>query len=178
VRAPRRLLAPPAWRVALPALLCGLAACPHPTPAPRPSDLDSTATPRDSMRAIMFGGVADPVGFLLENRDSLDLTDAQLDQLRAINLDLFRHNARIQIQIDSLLPPPSPDQRFASQAPDLSPEQRHRVETLVAERSRNIRQARADAYTVLTPDQRTRAEALEGRADQRRARDGGRRPRG
>ncbi len=143
-----------------------LSACSHHAPqsAPQPQ------TPQDSVRVEAWGAVPDPIGFLLEFHDSLDVTPDQLDQLRAINLDLFRHNARIQMSIDSLVPPPPPDYAYGRHPPDLTPEQRARLEHLVTIRTDNIRRARADADSVLTADQRDRAKALEQRLRQRAGR--------
>ncbi len=143
-----------------------LSACSHRAPQGPPPLL----TPQDSVRSEAWGAVPDPIGFLLEFHDSLGVTPDQLDQLRSINLDLFRHNARIQMSIDSLVPPPPPDYAYGRHPPELTPEQRVRLEHLAAIRADNIRRARADADSVLTPEQRTRADSLRARMTQRRGR--------
>lgn len=152
-----------------------LAACGHtPPPGTAPAD-SSVMTARDSVRAAVFGAVPDPVGFLLEIRDSLGLSPDQLDQLRAINLDLFRRNSRIKTRIDSIAPPPSPDYAYGRRPPELTPEQRERLQTLVVARTENIRRAREAAYAVLTDMQRGRADQIEQRLRQSRMRGGERR---
>ncbi len=156
------------------AVALALAGCAHHSQGPAPQEAPKPLTASDSVRAEAWGAVPDPVGFLLEYHDSLDISDAQLDALRSINLDLFRHNARIQMSIDSLVPPPPPDYAYGRHPPELTAEQRARLQHLATIRADNIRRARADADSVLTPDQRTRAEALQQRLQQR---SGNRRPR-
>ncbi len=145
------------------AIALALAGCAHHAQGPAPQEPPKPQTAQDSVRAEAWGAVPDPVGFLLEYHDSLDISDAQLDALRSINLDLFRHNARIQMSIDSLVPPPPPDYAYGRHPPELTGEQRARLEHLATIRADNIRRARADADSVLTPDQRARAAALERR---------------
>ena len=159
--------APAIALVAAALLACGHQAAPQGPPPPE--------TAQDSVRTEAFGEVPDPVGFLLEYHDSLAIAADQLDQLRAINLDLVRRNARLQIAIDSIVPPPPPGAGYGQRPPELSDEQRARLRRLVTIRSDNIRHARADADSVLTPEQRARARALEQRLQ--RLRGGSRAPR-
>lgn len=101
----------------------------------------------------------DPVGFLLENKDSLRLAPHVVDELVRINLDLFRRTRPIQRRIDSILPPPNPDiGRPLRRAP--TSEQREALAPLVAQRMNERRRARDAAYALLTPEQRQKARDM------------------
>jgi hypothetical protein len=113
--------------------------------------------------ATAFGVGADPVGFLLENKDSLQLAPAVVSELVQVNLALFRRNQRLQRSIDSVAPPPAEGIRPRP----LTAEQRERLAPLLAVRAANIRQARAAAWALLNPEQQERARQLEARANAR-----------
>lgn len=173
VRLTLLLAACSAWPIALSAQI---------GPPPR-ARADSSALPQrpDSARMAMFGPAPDPVGFLLENKDSLHLAPDVVQQLVAINLDLFRRNSRVQRQIDSILPPPDDAAGGTGyggvRMGSLTPEQRDAVAPLMARRAANIERARTAAYDLLTPAQRDQAQRLETRSREQLRRGGrGRRP--
>jgi hypothetical protein len=151
VRAGSRLIA----AAAAAALLLPPAATAQQPPA------DAPAPPPAAATADSAGDVGtDPVGFLLEHRDSLGLAPAVVDELVQINLDLFRRTRRVQRAIDSIVPPP-PEPGFAApRARPLTPAQRERLAPLLAERLSHLRRARDAAYALLTPAQRDRARDL------------------
>lgn len=164
------------WPLALSAQIGG------PPPGSRRDSMLPPAQRPDSARMAMFGPAPDPVGFLLEHKDSLRLTPDVVQQLVAINLDLFRRNARVQRGIDSILPAPEDAPGGGGfgggvRPGALTPEQRERLQPLMVRRNANIQRARDAAWELLTPDQRARAERMEARNRQQMQRDGrGRRP--
>ena len=120
-------------------------------PPPPPAAADSAA-PVSS----------DPVGFLLEHKDSLRLAPAVVSELVQINLDLFRRTRRIQRTIDSIVPPAA-DAFGAPRQRALTPEQRERLAPLLEARRAELERARDAAYALLTPDQQLQARRLEQR---------------
>ncbi len=129
-------------------------------PPPAPAGADSAAPVS-----------GDPVGFLLEHKDSLRLTPGVVNELVQINLDLFRRTRRIQRTIDSIVPPAA-DAFGAPRQRALTPEQREHLAPLLQARRAELLRARDAAYALLTPDQRQQARRLELRLatrDRRRA---------
>jgi hypothetical protein len=111
----------------------------------------------------------DPVGFLLEYKDSLRLTQDVVDELVRINLDLFRRTRPIQRRIDSIVPPVNPDIARPVRR-SLTPEQRAALTPLMAQRMNERRRARDAAYELLSPEQQQRARDLLLRLTSRRRR--------
>lgn len=105
----------------------------------------------------------DPVGAILERRDSLRLTDQQVQQLVQLNLWLYRSNRRIQLGVDSLTPVGRPDSSVMA-----------RMRPLMDQMRENARLARDSALVLLTEQQRERVRELDEAAVRRRP---GRRPR-
>src|SRR5437879_4137124 len=53
---------------------------------------------------VAMGGMqGDPIGFLLESRDSLRLPDSIVTQLVRLNLRLYQRNAVIQMSLDTIM---------------------------------------------------------------------------
>jgi hypothetical protein len=106
----------------------------------------------------------DPIGFLLERRDSLDLSDSVTFQLSRLNLRLFSRNRPLQFQVDTAL-----YRVRGSRAPrpgeEMPPEVRERLEPLLAQIRANTAAARDTAWAMLTAEQREKAERLQARAD-------------
>jgi hypothetical protein len=155
-------------RLTLPLLLLALgwvpaaaAAAQEPASPPPPAVADSGAPVS-----------GDPVGFLLEHKDSLHLAPGVVSELVQINLDLFRRTRRIQRSIDSIVPPAA-DAFGAPRQRALTPEQRQRLAPLLAARRAELQRAHDAAFALLTPDQQRQARQLEQRGAVR-----GRRPRG
>jgi hypothetical protein len=127
----------------------------------------------------------DPVGSILERRDSLRLADSQVTRLVQLNLRLFRRNRQLQLRIDSLLPDwagpdlfgPAPSERDtpASSTPDSV---MARVRPLMEQMRANSRAARDTALALLTEEQRERLGRMEDQVMRRgaRPRPGGPRP--
>lgn len=115
----------------------------------------------------MGGAPGDPIGFLLESRDSLRLPDSTVQQLVRLNLRLYSRNAAVQMSIDTIMRAErfDPTQRDTSR---MTPELRARLEPLVAQRRDQTAAARDTAYALLTPLQRDSASALFARLAQRR----------
>ncbi|MFI5280538.1 MAG: hypothetical protein ACHQU1_08590 [Gemmatimonadales bacterium] len=115
-----------------------------------------------------MGGVpGDPIGFLLESRDSLRLADSTVQQLVRLNLRLYSRNAEVQMGIDTIMRAEhfDPTQRDTTR---MSPELRARLDPLVTLKREQTAAARDTAYALLTPMQRDSASALFGRMAQRR----------
>ena len=115
----------------------------------------------------MGGAPGDPIGFLLESRDSLHLPDSTVQQLVRLNLRLYSRNAVVQMGIDTLMR----DARFDPTQRDstrMSPELRARLDPLVTRKREQTAAARDTAYALLTPAQRDSASTLFGRMAQRR----------
>jgi ribosomal protein L17 len=115
----------------------------------------------------MGGAPGDPIGFLLESRDSLHLPDSTVQQLVRLNLRLYSRNAEVQMGIDTIMRDArfDPTQRDSSR---MAPELRARLEPLVTLRREQTAAARDSAYALLTPVQRDSASALFGRVAARR----------
>ncbi|MFI5207514.1 MAG: hypothetical protein ACHQU8_02670 [Gemmatimonadales bacterium] len=119
----------------------------------------------------MGGAPGDPIGFLLESRDSLHLADSTVQHLVRLNLRLYGRNAAVQMNIDTIMR----DARFDPTQRDttrMSPELRARLDPLIALRREQTAAARDTAYALLTPEQRDSASALFGRLAQRRRAEG------
>lgn len=115
----------------------------------------------------MGGAPGDPIGFLLESRDSLHLPDSTVQQLVRLNLRLYSRNAALGMSIDTIMRAErfDPTQRDTTR---MSPELRARLDPLVALRREQTAAARDTAYALLTPAQRDSASALFARLAQRR----------
>lgn len=136
-------------------------------PARRPDSLPPGTTgpgARDSL-AFWLQPSSDPIGTLLENRDSLHLSPDLLQRLVQLNLRLFRRNRGVQLRIDSLLPPP-PEAPGRMERP--SPQAQELLAPLFAQLRAQIAAARDTAWEMLTPEQREVATRLEQRERQRR----------
>ncbi len=104
-----------------------------------------------------LGASLDPIGFLLEHRDSLHLADSVRTELVRLNLRLFRRSGGVRLRIDSLRPPASlaggrparPDS--ATQA---------RLAPLYAELRAITNAARDTAWAMLSDPQRDTAQRL------------------
>lgn len=126
----------------------------------------------------MGGAPGDPIGFLLEMRDSLHLPDSTVQRLVRLNLRLYQRNATIQMSLDTLMRDANfdPTKRDSSAMPA---ELRARVEPLIAQRRDQTAAARDSAYALLTAAQADSARALFDREARRRSRgipDAGRPP--
>jgi hypothetical protein len=135
----------------------------------------------------------DPVGSILEWRDSLQLSESQVGALVRLNLWLFRRNRRLQMRIDSLVPPGAdgpwawgprePVSPREQEGPDsaLAPRTRRdsilaRIRPLAEAMRENARIARDSALSILTEAQRERIRQLDSLTTGPRGRTG-RRPR-
>ena len=108
---------------------------------------------------------ADPIGFLLEHRDSLRLVDSQVTRLVRLNLGFFRRKRAIQMRLDSILPdgPTSAMGRQRVSPPGQDSATDSRARPLFEQLREVIRSARDSAYAMLTPTQRERADSLANR---------------
>jgi hypothetical protein len=105
----------------------------------------------------------------LAHASELSLAAAQRDSLAAIQRGVDSANAPLKAQLDSLRPSQRP-----VNSRDMSQEQRDQVRArrtavaaVVGRMRDNAAAARGRTYAVLTPEQRTRVEALEADAKQR-----------
>lgn len=115
----------------------------------------------------MGGAPGDPIGFLLESRDSLHLPDSTVQQLVRLNLRLYSRNAAVQMSVDTIMR----DARFDPTRRDTSrmtPELHARLDPLITQRREQTAAARDTAYALLTPVQRDSASALFTRVAARR----------
>jgi hypothetical protein len=106
----------------------------------------------------------DPVGFLLQFRDSLHISDSVALELVRLNLRLFRRNREAQMAMDSALRGVHPDTRAAQRGDSngtMPAEVRERVDPLQARMRDQTAAVRDTAWSMLTPDQRNIATALE-----------------
>ena len=117
--------------------------------------------------SAMGGAPGDPIGFLLESRDSLHLADSVVQQLVRLNLRLYQRNAAVQMSLDTIMRNANfdPTQRDTTRMPaDL----KVRVQPLITLRQDQTAAARDTAYALLTTPQREAARALFERTAQRR----------
>ncbi len=111
----------------------------------------------------------DPIGFLLENRDSLRITDGVRDSLVRLNLRLYVRLRPIDAALDTLLfdgRDPLGGSRAGSQ-PSVPAAQRPLVDSLRARRAVLVAAARDTAWALLTPVQRATADSLAARPQHR-----------
>jgi hypothetical protein len=128
---------------------------------------------------MMAGRGMDPIGELLEERDSLKLADSVVQQLVQLNLRLFGRNAPLRIRLDSMFATTRIDPRAErGDTMAISPEMRGRIAPTLAQLREQTDAARDTALALLTPQQRERAQTLAEQR-QRRMRGGNdmRRPR-
>ena len=113
------------------------------------------------------GAPADPIGFLLESRDSLHLPDSTVQQLVRLNLRLYQRNAVLQMSIDTIMR----DADFDPTRRDttaMAPALKAKLEPLITRRREQTAAARDSAYALLTPAQADSARALFDRLATRR----------
>ena len=128
--------------------------------------------PRPGM-LLAGAGPMDPVGFLLEHRDSLRLADSVVMQLVRLNSRLFRQNRQLQMRLDSILPAGMAGmqgpQRPGTPLEDLAlPDSLVvRVRELVTRMRENARAAQDAAFALLSDSQQVRARDLETAGFQR-----------
>ena len=141
-----------------------LAACAVPAPGPR--------GPNPAVIAD-----EEPVSFLLERADSLQLPDTTRLALARLNLRLFQRNQPLRFALDTLLEKsayrPRPGRPPEEQ--EMPAELRERVDPLVAQIRAHNAAARDTAWAMLTTAQREKAEQLRARfrPDAERAPQGG-----
>lgn len=104
----------------------------------------------------------DPVGFLLQYRDSLGINDAVTQQLVQLNLRLFRRNREAQLHLDTILRAIPIEQRARMRADttQIPAEVRERAapwRDLITTQTAAVRDT---AWAMLTEDQQARATAL------------------
>ncbi len=144
-------------------------------PARRPDSLPPMAVapmPGDTLASTLLGGF-DPIGTLLENRDSLHLSPDLRQRLVQLNLRLFRRNRAIQLRIDSLLPPP---RETPGRVERPSPQVQELLTPLYAQLRAQVAAARDTALEMLTPEQRDIVARIEQRERERRPGRGRQRP--
>ena len=118
---------------------------------------------------LRMGGLpGDPIGFLLETRDSLHLADSTVQQLVRLNLRLYQRNAAIQMGLDTLMRNARFDPLRSRDSTTMPAELRAAVRPLLTMRDEQTAAARDTAYALLTPAQRDRARELFDRMSQRR----------
>jgi len=129
-------------------------------PAPGPS---GGGVPRGATPAFMLSD-RDPVGFLLQFRDSLGLSDSLTFQLSQLKLRLFRRNQEVQLSMDSLMRGVRIDPRDARRDSTAVPDS---VRVRIAPLRQRIRlqtaAAKDTAWAMLTELQRSRADSLQTR---------------
>jgi len=142
------------------------AACYVPAPAPR--------GPAPGMLAEQ-----EPVSFLLERAQRLQLPDSVTEQLARLNLRLYGRNRPLQVAMDTLIA--RPGERARPDPERLSPEVRARVDSLMRRIRANTAAARDTAWAMLTDAQRVRADSMLAAAgrnrEEMRGPPGGRPPR-
>jgi len=128
---------------------------------------------------MMAGRGMDPIGELLEERDSLQLPDSVVQRLVQLNLRLFGRNAPLRIQLDSVFADVRVDSRAErGDTSAISPELRQRIAPILAQLREQTDAARDTAMAMLTPGQQEHARALAEDRMRRRQRGGPeRRPR-
>ena len=107
----------------------------------------------------------EPVAFLLERRDSLDLSDATINELVQLNSRLFRRNQPLRFAVDTILENAGKPRRTPGrEQPELPPELAGRIEPLLSQIRVHADAMRDTAYALLSERQRQRAEELRERA--------------
>lgn len=107
----------------------------------------------------------DPVGFLLQNRDSIGINDALTQQLVQLNLRLFRRNREAELHLDSILHGVRIDQKATlrgdtNQVPDSLRDRTAPWRARIATQTAAVRDT---AWAMLSDDQRSKATAIEQR---------------
>ena len=106
----------------------------------------------------------DPIGFLLQWRDTIGIDEGTALQLSRLNLRLFRRNTQVQLRMDSVLRAAGIDKRNAAVNPNIVPDSIRAI--LAPLRDEVVTQtgaARDTARAMLTELQRARADTLEMR---------------
>ena len=106
----------------------------------------------------------DPIGFLLQWRDTIGLDESTTLQMSRLNIRLFRRNTELQLRGDSILRANRIDRRNAAVNPNIIPDSIRAI--LIPMREQIATQtaaARDTARSWLTESQRARADTLEMR---------------
>ena len=108
----------------------------------------------------------EPVSFLLERADSLQLPDSTRIALARLNLRLFQRNRPLRFTLDTLLEKSSfrPRPGRSPEEQEMPPELRERVDPLMAQVRAHNEAARDTAWAMLTPPQREKAERMRTQA--------------
>ena len=149
----------------------GLAACAtqHPNSDVPPGGMGGPGEPA----MMMAGRGMDPIGELLEDRDSLQLPDSIVQRLVQLNLRLFGRNAPLRIQLDSVFADVRLDPRAErGDTTAISPEMRQRIAPILAQLRAQTDAARDTAMAMLTPQEQERARTLAEARLRRRQRGG------
>ncbi len=121
----------------------------------------------------------EPVSFLLERAQRLQLADSVTQQLARLNLRLYSRNRPLQVAIDTLVA--RPGERARPDTTRMTPEVRATVDSLMGLIRANSAAARDTAWSLLTDAQRVRADSMltaaQRNPDGPRARMGGAPPR-
>lgn len=133
-----------------------LAAC-GPAPGVSGGGVPPTAVPGG-----MLAG-RDPVGFLLQWRDTIGIPDSTANQLVRLNLRLFRRNREVQMRLDSLMRGVRLPERMVamgdtSMIPDTVRQRTAPLRALIDSQTAAVKDT---AWSMLTEGQRSRADSLE-----------------
>lgn len=142
--------------------LGALASC-GPPPGVSGGGVPPGATPMDLLSD------RDPIGFLLQWRDSIGISDSSTLQLSRLNIRLFRRNGEVQLRMDTLLRGERIERRSAMRADTtLIPDSlRARLAPLRELIAMQTAAARDTARAMLTDGQRERADSLEAHLRER-----------
>ena len=139
-------------------LLFALAGCFGPAPGVSGGGVPPGATP------VAMLADRDPIGFLLQWRDTIGIDEGTALQLSRLNIRLFRRNTEVRLRMDSLLRDAGIDRRNAAVNPNIVPDSVRAL--LLPLRDQIVTQtgaARDTARAMLTEFQRARADTLEMR---------------
>lgn len=103
----------------------------------------------------------DPIGFLLQWRDTIGIADSTALQLSRLNLRLFRKNNEVMLRVDTLLRSVGIDRRGSRDPMPVPDSVQQRLAPLREQFLSQIAAYRDTARALLTDQQRQRADALE-----------------
>lgn len=105
----------------------------------------------------------DPIGFLLQYRDTLGINDSTALQLSRLKLRLLRRTGEIRLKMDTLVREGRVDREalMRGDSTAMSDSLRQATAALREQARMHIQAARDTAWAMLTERQRARADSLE-----------------
>ena len=128
-------------------------------PAPGPSG----GSPPPGATPVGMVSRLDPIGFLLQYRDTLGINDSTALQLSRLKLRLLRRTGEIRLKMDTLVREGRVDREalMRGDSTAMSDSLRQATAALREQARMHIQAARDTAWAMLTERQRAKADSLE-----------------